>query len=64
MTPSATTLPLVVLPMRRPIERAAKAAHVLEFASKLPQGMETTVGERGVLASGGQKQPSPLPVHC
>ncbi|MGC3980792.1 MAG: lipid A export permease/ATP-binding protein MsbA [Steroidobacteraceae bacterium] len=38
------------------IERAAKAAHVLEFASKLPQGMETTVGERGVLLSGGQKQ--------
>lgn len=38
------------------IERAAKAAHVLEFASKLPAGMETTVGERGVLLSGGQKQ--------
>lgn len=38
------------------IERAAKAAHVLEFASKLPQGMETMVGERGVLLSGGQKQ--------
>lgn len=38
------------------IERAAKAAHVLEFASKLPEGMETTVGERGVLLSGGQKQ--------
>jgi subfamily B ATP-binding cassette protein MsbA len=38
------------------IERAAKAAHVLEFASKLPQGMETAVGERGVLLSGGQKQ--------
>ena len=38
------------------IERAAKAAHVLEFASKLPQGMATTVGERGVLLSGGQKQ--------
>jgi subfamily B ATP-binding cassette protein MsbA len=38
------------------IERAAKAAHVLEFADKLPQGMETQVGERGVLLSGGQKQ--------
>lgn len=38
------------------IERAAKAAHVLEFAANLPQGMATAVGERGVLLSGGQKQ--------
>ncbi|MGE0115183.1 MAG: lipid A export permease/ATP-binding protein MsbA [Steroidobacteraceae bacterium] len=38
------------------IERAARAAHVLEFANKLPLGMETKVGERGVLLSGGQKQ--------
>ncbi len=38
------------------IERAAKAAHVLEFASKLPEGLQTMVGERGVLMSGGQKQ--------
>ena len=38
------------------IERAARAAHVLEFANQLPQGLETTVGERGVLLSGGQKQ--------
>lgn len=38
------------------IENAARAAHVLEFASKLPQGMQTMVGERGVLLSGGQKQ--------
>lgn len=38
------------------IERAAKAAHVLEFAEKLPGGLETMVGERGVLLSGGQKQ--------
>ncbi len=38
------------------IERAAKAAHVLEFANKWPDGLQTMVGERGVLMSGGQKQ--------
>jgi subfamily B ATP-binding cassette protein MsbA len=38
------------------IERAAQAAHVMEFVNQLPQGLDTTVGERGVLLSGGQKQ--------
>ncbi len=36
--------------------RAAEAAHVLEFANDLPDGLETTVGDRGVLLSGGQRQ--------
>ena len=38
------------------IERAAEAAHVLEFARGLPQGLDTMVGDRGVLLSGGQRQ--------
>ncbi|WP_433732838.1 ABC transporter ATP-binding protein [Nocardia sp. CA-129566] len=38
------------------ILRAAKAAHVTEFADALPQGMETLIGERGVKLSGGQRQ--------
>ncbi|MEV6068632.1 ABC transporter ATP-binding protein [Nocardia sp. NPDC052001] len=38
------------------ILRAAKAAHVTEFADALPQGMETLLGERGVKLSGGQRQ--------
>ncbi len=38
------------------VERAAQAAHVLEFANELPAGLETTVGERGALLSGGQRQ--------
>ncbi len=38
------------------ILRAAEAAHVLEFASGLAQGLDTVVGERGVLLSGGQRQ--------
>jgi subfamily B ATP-binding cassette protein MsbA len=35
---------------------AAKAAHALEFIEKLPDGMDTIVGEDGVLLSGGQRQ--------
>jgi subfamily B ATP-binding cassette protein MsbA len=36
--------------------RAAKAAHVLEFAEELPEGLETGIGDRGTLLSGGQRQ--------
>ncbi|HEY6516904.1 MAG TPA: lipid A export permease/ATP-binding protein MsbA [Steroidobacteraceae bacterium] len=36
--------------------QAAEAAHVLEFASALPAGLDTVVGDRGVLLSGGQRQ--------
>jgi subfamily B ATP-binding cassette protein MsbA len=36
--------------------QAAEAAHVLEFTSALPAGLDTVVGERGVLLSGGQRQ--------
>ena len=35
---------------------AAQAAHVLEFAEGLPDGLDTIVGDRGVLLSGGQRQ--------
>jgi subfamily B ATP-binding cassette protein MsbA len=35
---------------------AAEAAHVLEFAKEMPNGLETMVGDRGVLLSGGQRQ--------
>jgi subfamily B ATP-binding cassette protein MsbA len=38
------------------IEAAAEAAYVAEFASELPEGLETRVGERGVMLSGGQRQ--------
>lgn len=36
--------------------QAAEAAHVMEFASALPDGLDTMVGERGVMLSGGQRQ--------
>ena len=38
------------------ILRAADAARVSEFAEELPNGLETMVGDRGVLLSGGQRQ--------
>jgi subfamily B ATP-binding cassette protein MsbA len=36
--------------------RAAEAAHVLDFVEEMPDGLETLVGDRGVLLSGGQRQ--------
>jgi subfamily B ATP-binding cassette protein MsbA len=35
---------------------AAEAAYVLEFASAQPEGINTVVGDRGVMLSGGQRQ--------
>jgi ATP-binding cassette subfamily B protein len=37
-------------------EAALRAANAWEFVSKLPDGMDTIVGERGSRISGGQKQ--------
>ncbi len=41
---------------REEIEAAARAAHVMEFADRFPEGLETQVGDRGVTLSGGQRQ--------
>ena len=38
------------------VRAAAKAAHALEFLERLPQGLDTFLGERGVRLSGGQRQ--------
>ena len=38
------------------VRRALQMANALDFVERLPQGMDTALGERGVKLSGGQKQ--------
>jgi len=41
---------------REEIEAAARVAHIADFIERLPLKWETTVGERGLKLSGGEKQ--------
>ena len=41
---------------RDDIKTAAEAAYALEFIDRLPAGLDTLIGENGVLLSGGQRQ--------
>ncbi|EDZ66572.1 lipid A export permease/ATP-binding protein MsbA [Nitrosococcus oceani AFC27] len=41
---------------KQDIIRAAEAAHAMEFINRLPDGLDTVIGEKGVLLSGGQRQ--------
>jgi len=38
------------------LREAAEAAYILDFVEELPAGLNTMVGDRGVLLSGGQRQ--------
>ena len=38
------------------IKEAAEKANILDFINNLPDGLDTNVGDRGVLLSGGQRQ--------
>ncbi|RKF17797.1 lipid A export permease/ATP-binding protein MsbA [Alginatibacterium sediminis] len=41
---------------REDIEKAARMANVMEFAKTMENGLDTEIGERGVMLSGGQRQ--------
>jgi len=41
---------------REQIVEAAKTAHVIEFVEQLPMGLDTIIGENGLMLSGGQRQ--------
>lgn len=41
---------------REAIQQAAEAAYLGDFIASLPEGLDTLVGDRGVLLSGGQRQ--------
>jgi ATP-binding cassette, subfamily B, bacterial MsbA len=41
---------------RERIAEVARAAHAWEFIEKLPQGLDTRLGQDGVMLSGGQRQ--------
>ncbi len=41
---------------REAIEAAARAAHAHDFIQAMPEGYQTTIGERGQRLSGGQRQ--------
>ncbi len=41
---------------REEVLQAAQSAHIHDFIESLPQGYHTTVGERGLKLSGGEKQ--------
>ena len=41
---------------KRLIEQALETAHISDFIHKLPEGLDTIIGEKGIKLSGGEKQ--------
>ncbi|OEY67223.1 lipid A export permease/ATP-binding protein MsbA [Marinobacter sp. X15-166B] len=41
---------------REDIREAAAKAHALEFIDRMPEGLDTLIGDNGVMLSGGQRQ--------
>ena len=46
------------------LTHSLKLAGAMEFVSRLPDGVNTVLGQDGKLLSGGQRQKSLLPVVC
>ncbi|MBI2381020.1 MAG: lipid A export permease/ATP-binding protein MsbA [Gammaproteobacteria bacterium] len=47
---------LAEMPDREALIAAARTAHAWEFIERLPQGLDTVIGDNGSLLSGGQRQ--------
>jgi ATP-binding cassette, subfamily B, bacterial MsbA len=45
-----------ILKSEKDVLDAARAANATDFIAKLPQGLDTVIGEQGVLLSGGERQ--------
>ncbi len=43
---------------REQIEEAARMAYAMDFINKMDNGLDTIIGENGVMLSGGQRQPA------
>ncbi|RJX71904.1 lipid A ABC transporter ATP-binding protein/permease MsbA [Vibrio sinensis] len=41
---------------REQVEHAARLAHAMDFIEKMPEGLDTVIGENGTSLSGGQRQ--------
>ncbi|MDR8459811.1 ATP-binding cassette domain-containing protein, partial [Acinetobacter baumannii] len=41
---------------REQIEEAARMAYAMDFINKMDNGLDTIIGENGVMLSGGQRQ--------
>ena len=41
---------------REEVREAAAKAHALEFIDRMPEGLDTVIGDNGVMLSGGQRQ--------
>ena len=49
---------------REQIEEAARMAYAMDFINKMDNGLDTIIGENGVMLSGGQRQRIAIARNC